>query len=318
MTGTTVLIMDEDADWYCETLAKSCPGFQFLAAYSAEEAAVIGVDAEIFCGLAPFIPPELIKALPQLKWIQALTTGVDNLLKMECLPSSVVLTSCKGFHGPQMSELAILLMLSLARRFPAMLDNQKRAEWHRWPQPLLEGKTVCIVGLGGISEALAKRCLPFGMRITGVSDGRTQVDGVDRIYRRAEMKSAAADCDFLVVLVPYSEATHHLINADVLAAMKPAAHLINISRGGCVDEAAVINAVNSGVIASAGLDVFETEPLPVNDPIWSTKNIIVTPHIGGMSDNYHEQAMPFVRDNLNAYLEGGLAALNNIVPRLEK
>jgi len=213
-------------------------------------------DAETFCGLAPFIPPELIKALPQLKWIQALTTGVDNLLKMECLPSSVVLTSCKGFHGPQMSELAILLMLSLARRFPAMLDNQKRAEWHRWPQPLLEGKTVCIVGLGGISEALAKRCLPFGMRITGVSDGRTQVDGVDRIYRRAEMKSAAADCDFLVVLVPYSEATHHLINADVLAAMKPAAHLINISRGGCVDEAAVINAVNSGVIASAGLDVF--------------------------------------------------------------
>jgi D-2-hydroxyacid dehydrogenase (NADP+) len=315
MADTQVMIFDPDAQWYCETLAHQCPGYSFLPAVTVEDALSVAADAEILCGLAPFIPVEMIKAMPKLKWVQALTTGVDHLLHMPELTSDVVITNTRGMHGPQMSELAVLMMLSLARQFPAMLANQEASKWKQWPQPLLQNKTVCIVGLGVIAEALTVRCNAFGMRVTGVSDGRSEVDGFARIFKRSQIKEAAAEADFVVVIVPYGPETHHIVNAGVLKAMKQSAYLINIARGGCVDQEAVVDALNSGEIAGAGLDVFNTEPLPETSPLWTVPNLIITPHIGGMSDCYAQQAQPIVAENLNAYAKGGAAALKNVIER---
>lgn len=307
-----VLIFDKQADWLCGQLGMLCPRYAYLPEAGEAVAPERAADASILCALAPRIAPELVRAMPQLEWVQALTTGVDNLLSMDALPPRVTITNSRGIHGPQMSELAILLMLASTRRFPDMVHNQSRGVWDRWPQPVLSGKTVCIVGLGIIAEALAERTNAFGMRIIGVSDGRTEVAGFAKIFPRSGLTEAVSEADFVVVVVPYTPETHHLIGDRVLRAMKRGAVLINVSRGGCISEAALETALRSGHIAAA-LDVFETEPLPASSPFWSLPNVIVTPHIGGMSDIYAQQVLPIIADNLEAYATGGVAALKNCV-----
>lgn len=311
----TVLIRDSEAHWYAERLDELCSGYRFLAATDNETALHHAGDAEIIVGLAPVLDQELIAAAPRLAWIQALTTGVDNLLAMPALGPDVILSNCSGFHGPQMSELAFLLMLSLNRNSPAMIRNQQQHKWERWPQRLLLEKTVAIVGVGAIAEDLAKRCNAFGMTVIGVSNGRDEVPGFAKILKRRALKAAAAECDFLVVLTPYDATTHHIIDASILAAMQPHAYLINISRGGCVDEAALFQSLKNGKIAGAGLDVFAQEPLHPGDPLWSAPNVLITPHIGGMSDIYKQQALPLVADNLNRFSTGGAAALSGLIRR---
>ena len=318
MTRKQVLVFDQRAAWYAGALAKLCPGYDFVAATYPDEMMRKGAEAAILVALAPPVSREMIAAMPRLEWVQALTTGVDNLLSMPELGPRVAITNCRGIHGPQMSELAILLMLALGRRFPAMVRNQFDAVWQRWSQPLLAKRTVCIVGLGAIAEDLARRCASFEMRITGVSDGRATVEGFARVYRRAEIARAVAEADFVVVVVPYSSDTHHLVGSEVIAAMRPDSFLVNLSRGGCVDEQALLEALGSGAIAGAGLDVFQTEPLPATNPFWRLPNVIVTPHIGGMSDTYHEQALPIVAANLNTYAREGADGLAGRVDRTNK
>ena len=313
MTRPTVLIVEEHAAWYASELARQRPEFDYVAAKTWREAMAGAEEAEVLVGLAPFLPPELLAAMPRLEWIQALTTGVDNLLRSDALRPGTAITPCGGFHGPQMSELALMLMLACVRRLPRMLDNQRSARWERWEQPLLRDKTVCIVGLGRIAEYLAGVCGALGMRVTGVSDSRSAAPGVARVYGRADLPSAAGEADFLVVLVPYSERTHHIIDAGVLNAMKPTGILVNIARGGCVDEDALLDALRVRRIAGAALDVFAAEPLPQTSPFWSEPNVILTPHIGGYADVYREQALPIVADNLAVYARGGKAALTTRV-----
>ena len=292
----TVLIYDKDADWFAAELAGT--GYDILTATSEAAAITLAPRAQILLALAPRITHELLSAMPHLEWVQALTSGTDTLTG---LPPSVVVTSARGSHGPQMSELAILLMLAAARRFPVMLRNQQAARWDRWPQPLLQGKTVCLLGLGVIAEALALRAAAFGMVVTGVSDGRSEVPGFARVYPRAALPEAVAQADFLVVILPYTPQTHHIVGATVLRALRPEAVMINMSRGGCVDEAALLECLNRGGIACAALDVFAAEPLPADSPFWHHPRVIVTPHIGGMSDTYASQILPLLIRNLTAY-----------------
>lgn len=307
----TVLIFNNQAEFYAEQLSKAVPELNYVATSDLDMAIAIAPDADVLVGLAPYLKPELLAAMPKLSWIQALTTGVDNLLSLE----GVAITNCGGIHGPQMSELAVLHMLALLRRFPKMLENQTAHVWERWPQPLLAGKTACIVGLGAIAEHLAGVLGAFGMRVTGVSSGRDSAPGIDRVYRREQLHTAAAEADFLIVLTPYSEATHHIVNAKVLGAMKPSAYLVNIARGGCVDEAALAKSLKSGGIAGAALDVFANSPLAPEAAVWDLPNLIITPHIGGASDVYHEQALPIIVTNMRDFVAGGVAALKNRLDR---
>ncbi len=314
MADPLVLIYNSEAEYYARKLAAQVPGARYQPAITLEDALPFAAEARVIVGLAPYIPDALFAAAPQLEWVQALTTGIDNLLAHPGL-KGVALTNCGGIHGPQMSELAILSMLALARRFPAMVENQKAARWEPWRQSLLQHKTLCIVGLGAIAQTLAGIAAAFGMRVTGVSDGRAEVPGFARVFSRADLPQAMAEADFTVVLVPYSPATHHLVNARAIAAMKPTGFLVNIARGGCVDEAAVLAALQGGRIAGAALDVFSTEPLPEDSPFWSAPNCIVTPHVGGFSDTYHEQALPVIAANMADWVRGGTAALQH---RLDK
>jgi D-2-hydroxyacid dehydrogenase (NADP+) len=257
---------------------------------------------------------QLLERAPNLRWIQSLTTGTDAILKLGSLRPDIVVTSTRGMHGPQMSELVFLHMLALSRDFPRMQRNQADARWERWPQPLLWGKSIVIVGVGAIAEALAPRCKAFGMRVYGVSGSVRAPSGFDAVYARQDLLEAVARADFLVLLVPYSAQTDNLIDTRAIAALKPGAFLINAARGGVLDEQALLEALKEGRIAGAGLDVFRRQPLPPDDPLWRTPRVVITPLVGGMSDIYLEQAYPIVRANLQCFLAGRFDAMLNVVP----
>ena len=177
---------------------------------------------------------------------------------------------------------------------------------------MLAGKTLVVVGVGTISEELAARCKPLGLKVVGITS-RKAVDHFDELHPRAQLHVAAASADFLVLLMPYSPETHHMIDASVFAAMKPTAYLINVARGNVVDEGALIEALRAHRIAGAGLDVFAQEPLPVTNPLWELDNVIITPHIGGMSDVYAEQVLPLLLHNLRAFAVADRKSMLNLV-----
>lgn len=306
--------LPEWSDWYAQQLSAAFPQHRFHAVHDAVQAEARAEEAHVFIGIAPKMSPRLVGRMRRLEWVQSLTTGVDNLLAMEEMPKGVPISRCTGVQGPQMSELALTLMLALARRLPELLEAQCRGEWQRRPQALLHGKTVCLLGLGSIAETLALYCRTLGMNVTGVS-GRESAPHVERIYPRARLTEAAADADFLVVLVPLTPETRHVVGAEVLAAMKPEAFLVNIARGGCVDEAALRDALREGRIAGAGIDVFETEPLPPDNPLWRAPNTVITPHVGGFADVYHKQCFPTVLENFRRYSEAGAGALGDVARR---
>jgi len=308
-----VLILDVNAQQYRERLERRFPEVAFHAFKHAADARPVIADVEVIVALGHHIPNDMIKAAGKLKWIQALTTGTDTLTAAGVLPSHVLLTSTRGIHGPQMSELAFLNMIALNRDFRASQRNQAEAKWEQWNQPILEGRTVVIVGLGVLAEHFAERCKLFGMTTIGISSGRTTAPHFDEVHPRGRLVQQAARADFLVLLVPYSKETHQLVNREVLSAMKPSAFLINIARGGVLDEAALIELLQAGKIAGAGLDIFSTQPLPPDNPLWRMPNVIITPNIGGRSDSFVEQTLTIVEPNLQAFVEGRLKDLKNLV-----
>lgn len=309
-----ILIYEREAPFYAERLSAAVGRATFRAATRLDEALALAGDAVAIAALAPEVPAELVARAKKLRWIAALTTGTDHLEAID-LPSDVIVTSMRGIHGPQMAELAFLLMLTLSRDARTMFENQARHVWRRWPQRLLLGKTATLVGVGAISEDLAARCKAFGMRVIGVSSARQQAKGFDAIYPRARLAEAAAQADFLVALVPYASETHHMIDARVFAAMKPSAAFINVARGLVADERALVDALRDKRIAGAGLDVFAHEPLAPESPLWDMPNVLITPHIGGMSDIYAEQALPILTENVVAFLDG---RFNDMVNRVER
>jgi phosphoglycerate dehydrogenase-like enzyme len=310
----SILIAHHDCEKYAKTLGPELEGFDVLLANGLSVAGedLIG-KAHVILATGPAFNEKIIGAARNVEWIQALTTGTDGITGCRNLAREVLITSTRGIHGPQMSELTLLLMLALTRRLPRMLANQAERKWERWPQSILDGKTVTILGVGAIAEHLAPLCKGFGLTVLGISQSPRQVAGFDRVYRRDELKEAVGQADYFVVIVPYSPETDKIVDGAVLAAMKPSAFFINVARGGVVDEAALIDTLRERRIAGAGLDVFETEPLPSDNPLWAMDNVIITPKVGGMTDVYVEQTAPIVRHNLRAYREGRLSDLVNVV-----
>jgi D-2-hydroxyacid dehydrogenase (NADP+) len=308
-----VLVFENGSHVNIEALRLELPMLTIHATHDLAEARRIGANSEILVALAHQVSDDLLEAMPRLRWIAALTTGTDHLQSLKNLRNDTLVTSARGIHGPQMSELALLNMISLSRRMPEMLRNQDEAKWERWSQPLLMDKTAVIVGVGQIGETLAERLRAFRMRIVGVSDARADIQGFDTVLPRARLNEAASLADFLIVLVPLTESTRHLINNEVLYAMKPTAFLINLSRGDVVDETALIKHLQSGRIAGAGLDVFAEEPPRKDNPLWTMPNVIMTPRIGGMSDCYADQVLPLMKHNLHAFAAGRLNDMKNVV-----
>lgn len=302
-----------DAATVARRLRADIPGMDLYASNDRAAAVAHAADAEVLIAHHFQFDDELLARAPRLRWIQSLTSGTDAILGLRSLHPDILVTSTRGMHGDQMSELVFLQMLALGRDFPRMLANQRAHRWERWPQPLLAGKTVVIVGVGAVAMTLAPRCRAFGMRVYGVSTTPRAVTGFDAIYGRERLAEVAALADFLVLIVPHTPATEKLVDARVLAAMRPGAFLINVARGGVLDEQALLAALRERRIAGAALDVFRRTPLPPEDPLWAAERVILTSHVGGVSDVYLEQCYPIVRANLEHFLAGRRADMLNVV-----
>jgi phosphoglycerate dehydrogenase-like enzyme len=272
---------------------------------------IAGTD--ILLCFSPPMADHVVRDAPKLKWIQALGTGVDNIIDLPSLSKEVLVTNIRGIHGAPVSEATIAFMLSLARDMPRSVRAQQESKWERWPSALLAGKTVGILGVGLIAEYLAPICKTFHMTVIGFSGSPRETKGFDRVVHRDELVKVAAELDFLVALTPLSPETRGIVGAKVFAAMKPTAYVVNVARGGVVDEPALIAALEAGKIAGAGLDVFSQEPLPPESPLWKTKNVTIFSHLGGYSQGYEDRAMPTIAGNMAKFLAGDLKSMINIV-----
>lgn len=256
---------------------------------------------------------------PQLKFIQALGTGMDGIMDQPALRPQTMVASLHGVHGAPVSEAALAGMLALSRNIQGAVRAQDERQWKRWPARLLHEKTVGIVGIGVIAEALAPKCKAMGMKVLGVSSARREVAGFDEVHAMDDLLEVLPRCDYVVLLTPYSRATHHLFGARVFAAMKPRSYLVNVARGGVVDEDALMDALKrGGNLSGAALDVFTHEPLPPDHPLWSFENVIITTHQGGFCDTYVDLAMPILERNIRAFLAGRPDDMINVVHRAEE
>jgi len=272
-------------------------------------------ETDVLMCFSPPMADHVVRDAPKLKWIQALGTGVDNIVDLPSLGKDVVVTNVRGIHGAPVSEATIAYMLSLARNMPGSVHAQDRSTWERWPAQLLTGKTVGILGVGLIAEYLAPLCKAFGMTVVGITGSPRPTPAFDRMVKRDDLLAIAPELDFLVALIPMSAETHNIIGTSVFKAMKPTAYLVNVARGGVVDEDALIKALEAGEIAGAALDVFSQEPLPPESPLWTTKGVTIFPHLGGYSEGYETRAMPTLAGNMEKYLAGDLKNMINIVRR---
>jgi phosphoglycerate dehydrogenase-like enzyme len=210
-------------------------------------------------------------------------------------------------NAESVAEHAVFLMLALSRQYPQAWESLQAKAWGQPAGMALLGKTACIVGLGDIGTALAVRLRPFGLHLTAVrkrpEHGAGDETGVARVYGTDALKHAVKDADYVIVCVKYDAQTHHLIDADVLAAMKPGAFLINIARGGLVDPEALTRALESGHLAGAGLDVFWEEPVDPDHPLFR-QNVIATPHVAGVTDASYGTIAQVVAENVRRYAAG--------------
>jgi len=306
-----LLIINEDAVYIKKKIGSKFPELTIHAAADESEVGNFVEKADIL--LATRTSDEIIKRAKKLEWIQSMITGVDYYLNLPSLRKETLLTSTRGIHGPQMSELAILLMLSLNRKFPENIRNQDKKNWERWPGILLWKKKVGILGVGIIGEAISEKCKAFGMTVYGIDRIKREIESVDYFCGPEELLTVLEKVDYFINVVPFTPETEKLIGAKEFSAMKPTAFFISVGRGNTVDENALIEALESGKLAGAALDVFSIEPLPKESLLWEMKNVIITPHIGGMSDIYADQILPIFEENLRRFLQGERRNLINMI-----
>jgi len=275
--------------------------------------------------------PELA---PNLRWIQFHWAGVDHIVNEPLLRKpDLVATTLSGAAVSQVAEYILMMLLALGHHIPELVSYQKRAEWprDRWERFIpveLRGSAVGIVGYGSIGRQIARLLASFGATVlatkrdamhpedfahTREGMGDPGGDYVHRLYPAEALHSMLKDCDFVVVCLPKSPGTLNLIKAEALAAMKPSAYLVDISRGGIVDHDALASALKDRKIAGAALDVFPEEPLPAESPLWKLPNVLITPHISGITSQYDERAVEMFSANLTRYLSG-LPLYNRIDP----
>ncbi len=265
--------------------------------------------------------PELV---PNLHWVQLHTAGAETALAHPLMAARrILLTTTSGIHAVPMAEYTFALMLAFARKVPEMVMWKTEGIWpekrRRFAPVELRGATLGIIGYGSIGREIARLAKAFGMKVLAIKrdvrhiedreytePGIGDPDGElpDRLYPPEAMHSMLGECDYVVLTVPLTPQTERMFDSQAFQAMKPTAILINIARGGVVDEDALVEALREGRIAGAGLDVFSQEPLPPDSPIWKLPNLIMSPHIAGASPRYNERAARLFAENLGRYLEG--------------
>jgi len=258
-------------------------------------------------------PAGTLAQMPKLRWAQALTAGVEHWLARTDLSPSLTLTCARGTHRVQMPENILGALFHITKPYAAIVGDNAASTWTRRVSSTLAGQTLGILGLGAIGQELARKAAALEMRVIGTRRATGPLAHVERVYAPEATDEVLAQSDFVVLLLPATPETENIINATRLARMKKTAWLLNFGRGALIDDAALVAAAKSGSIAGAILDVFRQEPLPTDDPFWSTENILVLPHIGGLHPARDSMVAALLVENLRRFLDG--APLKEVVDR---
>lgn len=249
-----------------------------------------------------------LAARQRLRWIQFATAGVDNAEKFG-VPEGCLLCNAGDVWAPTVAEHALALLLGLVRQIHLLERTRLGEDWSRGAlvpaMGSLQGRTLALVGVGNIGREIAARARAFGPRIVGVMRQPRSVEGIDEAVSFERLFEVLAAADAVVLSLALTAQTHHLIGREALAAMKASAFLVNVARGGIVDETALIEALGDGRIAGAGLDVFASEPLPLDSPLRGLPNVILSPHVAGFGDaGAGERLVDLCRDNIRRFMTG--------------
>jgi phosphoglycerate dehydrogenase-like enzyme len=271
-------------------------------------------SAEVILG---GISREEFRMARNLRWIQATGAGVDGLLFPELVESDVILTNASGVHPIPIAEHTFALILAITRGLIKSFEGKRRKEWLHNEVFIdeLYGKTIGIIGYGRIGQGIARLARGFGMRVIGLKrdPGKEVEVKPDVLLGKDSLDILLKESDVVVIIVPLTKETYHMIGERELRLMKPTSILINVARGKVVDESALIKALKEKWIFSAGLDVFETEPLPPESELWGLDNVVITPHIAGLNPHYTDRLLDIFIRNLQAYPD--ISKMINVVDK---
>jgi len=286
-------------------LREVAPTVEIVVAKNQDDALNKIVDVDAAYG---FATPELIKAGKKLRWVQVGSAGVESYLSPELVESDIILTNAKGVYAIHITEHVMAMILSFGRAINLLIHRQKDEIWEsRANLPVIEinGLTLGIVGLGGIGLEVAKSAHALGMRILAVDPVQTyQPEHVEQLWRLDNLHDMLKESDFVSICCPLTPETKNMMSTEEFKCMKPTAYLINIARGGIVDQEALIKALEAKEIAGAGLDVTVPEPLPKGNPLWQMENVIITPHMAGQSPVGSRRLMKVFTENLKRFVNG--------------
>lgn len=300
MERNRLLILAPDPTRYAELIK----GFDFtdlelIVCNSIEKAEEWAEHCNIILGEPTHIVP-ILECAKRLQWIQSTFAGVEVLLGPD-KRTDYILTGVKGVFGPHMSEYVFAYILTLERNIFEIYENQQRKVWKKIPYKSLKDRLIGICGLGSVGLYIAQTARHFGMKVWGYKRSYEEVPGVDRIFTQSDFKEFLSHPDYIVITLPGTPDTLHLIDYDTIKAMKSSAVLINVARGSVVSENALVRALEEGLIRGAVLDVFEEEPLPEESRLWALPNVMITPHNSGLS--FPEDIVEIFADNYRRFVD---------------
>jgi phosphoglycerate dehydrogenase-like enzyme len=288
---------------------------------------IVGHTPEAFAGavndpviiLAWSAPKQLLRDVflmcKNVLWVHSRSAGLDSVLFPELVASNVPLTNGSGVFSQSLGEFSLAAILYFAKDFRRMLRNQMAGVWEQFDVEEIDTQTVGIVGYGDIGRAVAKRVHAMGMTVLALK--RHPPEGVDplvdQFYKTEDLLAMLPRCDYVVVCLPLTEETHHMMSDAEFAAMKPTAVIVNVGRGPVIDQAAMVRALTEKRIKGAGLDVFEHEPLPAGDPMYRLENVLLSPHTADHTKDWLNQAMRFFMEQYGRFTNG--APLENVVDK---
>lgn len=298
----TMLVVNPLKDHQIADLKKVVPDLNLIICKTQQEAIPYMPEVDILVPWGNMNLEQFLQDAPHLKWVHALSAGVENLLVPEFINSPIPLTNAQGVFARPIAEHVMMMILALAHRLPEMLENQAHRKWDRLLLEDIGDKTIGIVGLGGIGSEIAKRAKAFNMKVVGSKRRPSSVPFVDHVYASDELDSLLTEADFVVVALPATPETKGMFTLREFRTMKDTAYFINIARGNLVNESDLVDALQAKLIKGAALDVFSTEPLPDISPLWSMKNVIISPHNAPITPRYLDLTINFLAKNLARFV----------------
>jgi len=266
-------------------------------------------DADAFIGT---VSPEMVRAGKKLKWVQVMSAGVENVLHRssgtDLRDSTIILTNNQIVQGPEIADHAMAMLLSLARYIPMYVGDRQQENWRRgerFPGIELNGRTALIIGVGGIGSQIAIRAWAHGMTVIGVDpEDIPYAPYIKRVVKPDQLDQVVPEADVVFISAPHTAQSHKMMGPRQFDLMKKGSYFIAVSRGGIYDINGLVKALDSKLLAGAGVDVTDPEPLPKGHALWKFENVIITPHIAGRSDKDRARMIGTIRENIGRFVEG--------------